>query len=268
MYQDIPQLGLLEDDDILLDEAALTLALPDHPAADAEPQRALLGAIEAQLLERRSAAANNYDRALLLAAVIAGEFGLSGAAEDYDDPANADLIAVLDRRRGMPIALSIVYVALARRIGWSAFGLNMPGHLLVLIGDPAGGVVIDPFNDGTVLDRDAVAKLRARFDAGSPEHANVAALSNRAMLVRLLLNQATRARAAGQLDRALIVYQRMTAMAPLLSQLWWDRAELEREVGQIAAARASLQAMLETTRDETLRNHIRNALNNLARLVN
>jgi regulator of sirC expression with transglutaminase-like and TPR domain len=166
----------------------------------------------------------------------------------------------------MPIALSIVYVALARRIGWSAFGLNIPGHLLVLVGDPAGGVVIDPFNGGAVLDREAVSKLHAR--AGGSETGSVAALSNRAMLVRLLLNQATRARAAGKLERALAVYQRMTAMAPLLSQLWWDRAELEKELGQIAAARASLLAMLETTRDDALRRHIRNALDGLARLVN
>jgi regulator of sirC expression with transglutaminase-like and TPR domain len=268
MYNDISQLGLLEEEDILLDEAALTLALPDHPEADAAPQRELLASMEAQLLERRSAAANNYDRALLLAGVIHGHFGLSGATEDYDDPANADLISVLERRRGMPIALSIVYVALARRIGWSAFGLNMPGHLLVLIGDPASGVVIDPFNDGAVLDRDALAKQRARFGGGGAKDAGVAALSNRAMLVRLLLNQATRARAAGQLERALTVHQRMTAMAPLLSQLWWDRAEVEKELGQIAAARASLQAMLETTRDEALRNHVRKAMESLARMVN
>jgi regulator of sirC expression with transglutaminase-like and TPR domain len=268
MYKDIPQLGLLEDEDIQLDEAALTLALPDHPAANVESPRALLGAMEAQLLERRAAAANNYDRALLLAAVIGGEFGLNGAREDYDDPANADLVAVLERRRGMPIALSIVYVALARRIGWSAFGLNMPGHLLVLVGDPGGGVVIDPFNRGTVLDREEVAKVRARIGAGTPDQANVSALSNRAMLVRLLLNQASRARAASQLERALTVYQRMTAMAPLVSQLWWDRAELERELGQIAAARASLQAMLETTRDPAQRDRIRAALESLARLVN
>jgi regulator of sirC expression with transglutaminase-like and TPR domain len=144
----------------------------------------------------------------------------------------------------------------------------MPGHLLVLVGDPGGGVVIDPFNRGTVLDREEVAKVRARIGAGTPDQANVSALSNRAMLVRLLLNQASRARAASQLERALTVYQRMTAMAPLVSQLWWDRAELERELGQIAAARASLQAMLETTRDPAQRDRIRAALESLARLVN
>jgi regulator of sirC expression with transglutaminase-like and TPR domain len=268
MYHDIQQLGLLEDEDILLDEAALTLALPDHPDVDLAGRRVLLDAMAEQLRSQSDAALNNFDRALLLGAVIGTAFGFNGATEDYDDPANADLIAVLERRRGMPIALSIVYVAMARRIGWRAAGLNMPGHLLVLVGGQADGVVIDPFNRGAILDRQAVAAMRARFDASGAEHDTVAALSNRAMLVRLLLNQATRARSAGQFERALTVYQRMTAMAPLLSHLWWDRAELEREMGQIAAARASLLAMLETTRDATLRNHIQGALDNLARLVN
>lgn len=268
MYHDIQQIGLLEDEDIQLDEAALTLALPDHPEMDLAGRRALLDAMAQQLRSQSEAALNNFDRALLLAAVIGTAFGFVGATEDYDDAANADLIAVLERRRGMPIALSIVYVALARRIGWRAAALNMPGHVLVLVGGQADGVVIDPFNGGAVLDRQALADLRARIGANGPEYDTVAALSNRATLVRLLVNQTTRARAAGQLERALTVFQRMTAMAPLLSQLWWDRAELERELGQIAAARASLLAMLETTRDTTLRNHIRSALDNLAKLVN
>lgn len=267
MYNDILQLGLVEDEEIVLDEAALALAVLDHPGADLAPLRALLETMAAQLLERRAAASNSFDRALLLAAVIAGNFGFDGATDDYDDPANADLIAVLERRRGMPIALSILYVALARRIGWRADGLNMPGHLLVLIGTYPDGVVIDPFNGGAVMDSQAVSEMRARFGATGPQHDAVAVLSNRALLVRLLLNQATRARTAGQLERALTVYQRMTTVAPLLSHLWWDRAELEREMGQIAAARASLNAMLETTRDGTLRSHIRTALDNLTRMV-
>jgi regulator of sirC expression with transglutaminase-like and TPR domain len=144
----------------------------------------------------------------------------------------------------------------------------MPGHLLVLVGEQPHGVVVDPFDGGAIMDRKAVEDLRARFGATGPEHDTVAALSNRAMLVRLLLNQATRARSAGHLPRALTVYERMTTVAPLFSHLWWDLAELEREMGHISAARASLLAMLETTRDEALRIHVRGALDNLARLVN
>lgn len=268
MYDDIVQLGLIEDEEILLDQAALALARLDNPNVDIGPLQSMLDAMAEQLWARRSAAANSIDQAVLLASVIHGNFDLHGAAEDYDDPANADLIQVLQRKRGMPIALSIIYVALARRVGWQASGLNMPGHLLVLVGEQPHGVIVDPFNGGTVMDAQAMTDLRKRFGATGPEHDAVATLSSRAMLVRLLLNQATRARAAKKFERALIVYERMTTIAPLFSHLWWDRAELEREMGHIAAARTSLNAMLETTHDDTLRAHIRNALDNLARLVN
>lgn len=268
MYDDIVQLGLIEDEEIVLDQAALALARLDHPDVDIAPLQELLDAMAEQLWARRAAAASSIDQAVLLASVIGGNFALRGATEDYDDPANADLIAVLQRGRGMPIALSIVYVALARRVGWQACGLNMPGHLLVLVGDQPHGVIVDPFNGGNVMDAQAMADLRQRFGATGPEHDAVVALSNRAMLVRLLLNQASRARAANRLERALVVYERMTTIAPLISHLWWDRAELEREMGHIAAARASLTAMLETTHDDALRNHVRNALSSLARMMN
>lgn len=268
MYDDIAHLGLVEDEDIVLDQAALALARLDHPEVDLAPLRELLDAMAERLWQRRVVAASALDQALLLASVVSGDFALRGATEDYDDPANADLIEVLRRGRGMPIALSILYVALARRVGWRACGLNMPGHLLVLVGELPHGVIIDPFNGGAVMDAEAVAELRRRFGATGPEHDKVAALTNRAMLVRLLLNQATRARAASNLERALVVYERMTTIAPLVSHLWWDRAELERQMGHIAAARSSLTAMLETTRDDALRLHIRTALAHLARMVN
>jgi regulator of sirC expression with transglutaminase-like and TPR domain len=263
--EEIVQLGLMDDDNIELDEAALALAALDNPGIDLAPYRATLNDMAAQLERRRNAAGSVFDQAALLAGVISGEHGFRGEAHNYDDPANADLISVMDRKRGMPITLSILYVALARRIGWTAVGLNTPGHLLVRIGKTPTSVVIDPFNAGVVVGRDAVAELLKRAGAAGMTPEAVTPLSNQAMLVRLLLNQATRARSAGHLERALTVYQRMTTVAPLMSNLWWERAEVERQLGHIAAARASLNAMLETTREPDLRKHIRATLDSLTR---
>ncbi|WP_345890143.1 transglutaminase-like domain-containing protein [Sphingomonas beigongshangi] len=86
--------------------------------------------------------ADASERAACLAQVLAGEFGFSGDAETYDDPDNADLIRVIDRLRGLPISLSILYVAAARRIGWAAEILNLPGHVLVMVGHEAEPVII------------------------------------------------------------------------------------------------------------------------------
>ncbi len=71
-----------------------------------------------------------------------------------------------------------------------------------------------------------------------------------------------------ELARALVLHERMTTIAPSFTGLWWERARLEQLMGQVHAARGSLSAMLETTRDATLRTRIRAALDALARSIN
>ena len=147
--------------------------------------------------------------------MLGDAFGFAGDRETYDDPDNADLIRVIDRRCGLPISLSILYVAAARRLGWTANVLNVPGHVLVLIGEEAVPVIIDPFRGGVPVARDQLATLLTAYDTGAaPAVRHVAAMPNRAVLIRLLLNRATRAEQAGRGRRALELYGRMTVMAP------------------------------------------------------
>jgi regulator of sirC expression with transglutaminase-like and TPR domain len=89
------------------------------------------------------------------------ELGFDGAREDYYNPYNSYLPLVMEMRRGIPITLSLVYCAVAWRLGLHAEGLNTPGHFLVLVTDPADGsrTCVDPFNGGRVLDLDDVALL-------------------------------------------------------------------------------------------------------------
>jgi hypothetical protein len=94
-----------------------------------------------------------------------------------------------------------------------------------------------------------------------PEH--VAPMSNRAVLVRLMLNQATRAEQTGETLRARTVFERITAVAPGYSFGWWERARLEQAAGETAAARLSLSSLLETTRDPGLRTQVMTALDAL-----
>ena len=266
---DLANLGLVDDGDIVLDEAALTLASLDHEGADLEPYEELLSAIASRLGEAGGEAHSTSDRAALLADVFGDEFGFGGDRETYDDPDNADLIRVIDRRRGLPISLSILYVAAARRMGWTAEILNLPGHVLVMVGHEAAPVVIDPFRGGVRVDVEAIAALLASSSSSSPGGArapvrHVAAMTNRAILLRLLLNQATRAEAAGRGRRALTLYARMTDVAPGHGHAWWERARLELVDGDVAAARASLAAMLEITREPELRERIASTMKSLA----
>ena len=122
-----------------------------------------------------------------LAAVLAGEFRFVRDTETYDDRANADLISVLERRRGLPVSLSILWVAIARRLGWGADVLDVPGHVLVMIGAEAAPVIVDP----------VAGCVRVGAEQG------------------------------GKRRRALELHVRVTTMAPVYSHAWWGGARLE-----------------------------------------
>ncbi|MDB5685298.1 MAG: hypothetical protein JWM75_2996 [Sphingomonas bacterium] len=266
MNDQILHLGLLEDETISLDTAALELAALDHPGQDLSPYVETLTAITERLAGLGGAAASNDARAKMLARVIGIEFGFAGDRDTYDDPENADLIKVIDRRRGLPVSLAILYVAAARRMSWPADALNTPGHVLVRIGADATPVLIDPFNGGRVVTPDQLAALLAPAlgQGGAPASRHIAPMENRAVLVRLLLNQATRAEQAGNPLRALALYERMTIVSPGNGHAWWERARLELLHEDVHGARASLSAMLEMTRDPTLRAQVSAALDSLA----
>lgn len=267
MDDSIAHLGLLEDDAIILDASALELAALDHPDVPLEPYHQIIETVVDRLEHEGCVAVSAGQRASALAQVIGDEFGFTGDRDSYDDADNADLIRVIDRRRGLPISLSIVYVAAARRLGWSADALNTPGHVLVRIGSATQPVLIDPFNCGAVVGAAQLAALLAQMlgPAASPSAEHLSPMSNRAVLVRLLMNQTTRAEANGLRERALTLYTRITHVAPSTAHAWWDKARLELAGGEVGHARASLSAMLEVTREPGLRAHIFAALDALAR---
>lgn len=264
MTDDLTRLGLVDDEEIDLDEAALTLALLDHPEVDPQPYVDLIDTIAAAVEEEGADADTASERAAVLAHVVADTFGFFGDVDSYDDPDNADLVRVIDRRRGLPVALSILYVAAARRAGWLAAALDVPGHVLVLVGDEAAPVIVDPFRGGiTVAAEELAAMLDAQADPGSPPVRHVAAMSNRAVLVRLLVNQATRAEANGRGRRALTLYRRMTTIAPDHVQAWWECARLELVDGDVENARRRLGTILEITREPDLRRRVTDLLTSL-----
>jgi regulator of sirC expression with transglutaminase-like and TPR domain len=263
-------LGVLDDDDLDLIEAAIALGACDHPCTDLTPYRQHLDDIASTCLNLVQGRVSAIARAEILAIVIANHHGYQGDRTTYDDPRNANLLDVIDRKRGLPVALSILYLGIARRLGWEAAGLNVPAHFLIRIGAPDASVLQDPFDGGSLIaPGDVPARLKSlglRPDQMTPSA--FSALPDRAVLVRLLNNLAARAEHAGDHSRALVLHERMTAVAPNYTGLWWERARLEQGMGQLAAARASLAHMLETTRDPDLTRRINQALDGLARSLN
>ena len=257
MEDDIIQLGLIEDEDIELGYAALSLAVLDHEGESLEPYESFIDGIVADLAEVGAHAVTADARAEALSQVLWVHAGLKGDRDTYDDPDNADLMRVIDRRRGLPVSLSILYVVAARRMGWQAHALDVPGHVLVLVGDEAAPIIIDPFREGVRVTPDELAALASRRSEGEISAVrHIVAMPNRAVLVRLLQNQASRAEHAGKAKRALVLYERMTVFAPAYGNAWWERARLELVDGRVDDARSSLSAMLEVTTDRDLRSRI------------
>ena len=105
MIDQIAYLGLVDEAEIELDKAALEIAALDHPDAELALYLDVLEQMTDRLHARDATARTAGERAEALAEVLAVEFGFDGDRETYDDPANGDLIQVIDRRRGLPVAL-------------------------------------------------------------------------------------------------------------------------------------------------------------------
>lgn len=259
MIERIADLGLVEDEDIELDTAALRLAALDHPGADIEASEAVIAALADEVAAVAAQSDTTAKRAAALRAILADKHDFRGDSETYDADANADLISVIKRRRGLPVALAILYVGIARRLGWKADVLNTPGHIVIALGREGDRIVLDPFNGGRQLTPEGLQEVirRATGSWKSLDPAGWTPMENRAVLVRLLTNLAIRAIGAGALERAAVLYQRLTTIAPTMPGLWWERAKIERRLGRNASARGSLSALMETTTDPAMRREIR-----------
>lgn len=270
MNESIAYIGLLADEEIELDSAALMLSALDHEEIDVEPYLALLREI-GDAIEAERADIDDDDlqtgeaQGALLAHIFSGEFGFEGDSLTYDAPLNGDMIRVLDRRRGLPVSLSILYVAAARRAGWQAHALNTPGHVLISIGPDEAPAIIDPFRSGALVQDGQVAGLlTVAASTGRQDVSTLEPMSNRMTLVRLLLNQATRAEQASDTWRACSIYERMTVVAPEHDAGWWALARLQLEHGEVEAARGSLCAILEISRNPERRRYVAAALSQLS----
>ncbi len=124
-----------------------------------------------------------------------GELGFSGNREHYDDPRNSCLNEVMDRKKGIPITMALIYIEVARRAGLRADGVNFPGHFLVRVlqdphsGDVREGPIVDPFHGGAILNETDCRHLLSRVGEGSAfEPALLARATRRQVLVRMLHN--------------------------------------------------------------------------------
>lgn len=118
------------------------------------------------------------------------ELGFEGDRDTYDDPLNALLPAVLARRKGLPITLSILWIDLARRLGFDAVGVGLPGHFIAALRTDLGLLCFDPFHRGRAVGEERVAELVTAATSGRVGFTRdlLKPASDRATLIRLVRN--------------------------------------------------------------------------------
>ncbi len=236
------QLGEQGDGPHDIAQAALMLAALDHAGRSLQPYEDHLAEIAEAAAQEMQLLPYAHDGARALASVMAARYGYDGDRLSYDDPRNADLMSVIDRRRGLPVALGILYIHAARAGGFEAEGLSSPGHFLLRIAKRGGEAVIDPFNGGASIDRERLAAPPAM---GAAEDANLTdPITDTEVLLRLANNLRLRVIQAGDRMRALEVVKRMVLMAPKRGELWLDLARMNEQAGALGAAQKAYEACL------------------------
>jgi len=226
---------------IAIGEAALALAVLDRPAADPALQRAHLAALASESGAAAGPESDLAARIHALNSIIAGRYGYRGDADNYDDLANANLIRVIERKRGLPVALGILYMHAAQANGWEIAGLNFPGHFVVALTLDGERAIIDPFNGGRLCDDTVLRGLIANRPL-RPEF--LEPVGTRDVLIRLQNNLKSRHQQAGRHEAALAVVDSMLLFAPKHMDLWRERGLINIETGNLKAAITALETYI------------------------
>ncbi len=232
--------GGASDDAFALFETSLACALHEDPVRDPGPARALATEAAERLRERLQ----RESPPEAISETLAGDLHLTGDLLTYEHPANTDMIAVCARRKGLPVALGVLYIDAGRRCGLVVRGVDFPGHFLLRIETAEGPLALDPFSDGRVVLPSELT--RRAFHAGlTPNVADrldqlMAPVSDRAVLLRLQNNIFARAVAAEDYALAERSALRRALIDPTDHHPWLDVAAAREGQGALAGA---LQAL-------------------------
>jgi regulator of sirC expression with transglutaminase-like and TPR domain len=193
------------------------------------------------------------------------ELELAGNQLDYYDPLNSYLHKVIDRRTGIPITLSIIYMEVARRAGLLVEGIGFPGHFIVRVRErdaPQDFQLVDPFNHKTLRMEDCQERLDEAYDGRvrlTEEH--LRAINVRAILVRLLTNLKAIYARAELYRQALSTVERILLVAPQSADERRDRGALLAQLGRLPEAIREAEAYLQLAPDaadaEQVREHLK-----------
>ena len=236
--------------DLDLAEAALLIAQEEQPDLDVahylKRLDQLADAVRAKLPESPTPA----DTIRTLNTQLFFEEGLRGNAGEYYDPRNSFLNEVLERKIGIPITLSVVYMEVGRRLGLSLAGVGFPGHFLVKHMGPEEEQVLDPFVGGASLSEEQLAaKLKSMYGDNNPFMAQIPRLltpaTKKEILTRMLRNLKGVYLQKNDFERALSSIDRILLIEPNLAPEVRDRGAVQQRLGRMQGAVRDFKKYLE-----------------------
>jgi regulator of sirC expression with transglutaminase-like and TPR domain len=219
-------------DDFSLDHAALLIGAWEYPRRDLDAYREMLDEIAERAAPDVERAASGVSRARAISDWLFDRMGFTGNLDDYYDPRNSFLCEVIDRRVGIPISLSVLYLEVARRVGVLAQGVNFPGHFLVRVAIEDAWLFLDPYNNGRSLAPADLEQLLRKTTTPTAvlEPSVIAAASKRQIVARMLVNLAGIYGRQGDLPRSLDVLERLAILEPQNPRIARDLAQLRERV--------------------------------------
>jgi regulator of sirC expression with transglutaminase-like and TPR domain len=260
----------IADEDIDLGRATLTIARTEYPELDIESYVARIDELAHMAQARVSDVGDAGQTIAALNHTLFDEAGLRGNREDYYDPRNSFLNDVLDRGLGIPITLAVIYMEVARRLGFPLFGVGMPGHFLLKHYDIDGReTLVDCFNGGDIVSPQDCQRRLDEIYSGQmtlrPEF--LFAVSRRQILTRILNNLKTVRLAARHFRKALPLVDLVLVIYPRSPEDVKQRALLRYSLGQTSGAAEDLEQYLKMSPDASDADEIRQTALSMRRML-
>jgi regulator of sirC expression with transglutaminase-like and TPR domain len=239
------------DEEIDLAGAALAVARIQYPALEIEPYLESLNALASKVRARFDPEEPVLSQINALSGVLLRDLGLSGATENYYDPRNSFINDVLDRKVGIPVSLSIIYIGVGARAGIPLGGTAVPRHFLVRVIGESPPLFIDVYGKGRVMDLETCQQAVRRMFRGRVElHPEMfQTVSNVAIITRLLMNLKMIYLNRKQYASVIPILDRMILLDPADTSLLRERGIVRYQLGQPELARRDLERYLAAARN-------------------
>ena len=260
------------DEDIDLLKAALYISGMEYPDLDVDVYSKVLDDLAGEAGQRIAAAEDRRAIIERLSEFLFVDLGFRGNEEDYYDPKNSHLNEVLDRRKGIPITLSLVYIGVAGRLGMVFEGIGLPGHFVIRTGPPKEELYVDPFNGGKIMSRADCVRTVSELFHGRVEfqEEHLRAYTKKELLVRILTNLKHNYTRLEDYPRAISSADLIAVMEPSLGSNLRDMAALHYAAKEYRLAIRDLESYLEADPQaqdaDQVRERIRAIWNTLANL--